>query len=106
MRIRRTLAFFLALAGAPALACDAPDDLDGTPWRLAVAKVKYLPATEAWAKLMERERNVVQYVVLLDEAKHLNGRCYWPVEIRAEGKVWKRFLVTPDGRTAIEDRRR
>lgn len=103
--MRIGLALALTLACAPALACEA-DDLDGAPWRLAVAKVKYLPATEAWAKLMERERNVVQYVVLLDEARHLDGRCYWPVEIRAEGRVWKRFLVTPDGKTAIEDRRR
>jgi hypothetical protein len=106
MRIGLALALILALACAPALGCEAPDDLDGTPWRIAVAKVKYLPETEAWAKLMERERTVVQYVVMLDAPRHLDGRCYWPVEIRAEGRLWKRFLVTPDGRSALEDRRR
>ena len=106
MRIGRALAALLSLAGAPALACEAPEDASGSTWRHAVARVKYLPETEAWADLMQRERNVVQYVVSLDEPKYVQGRCYWPVEIRAEGKVWKRFLVTPDGKTAIEDRPR
>ena len=28
-------------------------------------------------------------------------RCYWPVEVRAEGKLWRRYLVTPDGKNVL-----
>ncbi len=76
------------------------------PWRRAVAKVRYLPETEAWAALMTREGQLVQYVVLLDEPKRLDGRCWWPVDIRASGARWKRYLVTPDGTAMREDRSR
>ena len=105
MRNRSALAALLLIAApAGALACEMPDDLDGAPWRAAVARVKYLPETEAWARQKERERSVVQYVVLMDEPRYADKRCYWPVEIRSEGRLWKRFLVTRDGRSALEDR--
>jgi hypothetical protein len=106
MRSCRALPFLLAAFCAGALACETPDDLGGAPWRLAIARVKYLPEVEAWADAQQRERNVVQYVVLLDDPKHRDGRCYWLVEVRADGKLWKRFLVTPDGKTAIEEKAR
>ena len=96
-------ASLLAVAGS-ALACEVPDEGASTPWRRAVAKVRYLPEIETWAELQARERNVVQYVVLLDEPRRAGGRCYWPVEVRAAGKLWKRFLVTPDGNALREDR--
>ena len=92
------------VASAPALACEVPDEGGNTPWRRVVSKVKYLPETEAWAELMSRDRNLVQYVVSLDEPKQLGGRCWWPVEVRADGKLWKRFLVTPQGDAVREDR--
>ncbi|MEO8143618.1 MAG: hypothetical protein ABI654_05330 [Betaproteobacteria bacterium] len=92
-----------ALAALPAFACEIPDEGGNTPWRRAVSKVKYLPETEAWAESMTRERSLVRYAVSLDEPKRLDGRCYWPVEVRADGKLWKRFLVTPDGKAMIED---
>lgn len=85
------------LAAAPAFACEVPDEGGNTPWRRAVAKVRYLPDTEAMAAMQPREQGAVQYVVSLDEPQHLAGRCWWPVEVRVEGRVWKRFLVTPDG---------
>lgn len=96
-----------ALAGfaLPALACEVPDE-GNMPWRRAVAKVKYRAETEAWAEVTSHDRNLVQYVVLLDEPKHVAGRCYWPVEVRAAGKRWKRFLVTPDGQYVVEDQKR
>jgi hypothetical protein len=100
----KTFALLAALAAGPALACALPEEGGDTPWRRAVAKVKYLPETEAMAELQSRERNAVQYVVSLDEPKRLGGRCYWPVEVRIEGKLWKRFLVTPDGSALREDR--
>ena len=73
------------------------------PLRRAVSRVKYLPETEAWAELASRDRAVVQYVLSLDEPKHVAGQCYWTVEVRADGKLWKRFLVTPDGNRVMED---
>lgn len=102
-RLRLLVAATL-LAAAPALACEVPDEGAGTPWRRAVAKVRVLPEIETWAQSQARERKVVQYVVLLDEPRRAGGRCYWPVEVRAAGKLWKRFLVTPDGNALREDR--
>jgi hypothetical protein len=91
----------LALAAAPAAACQVPDE--GTaPLRRLVARVKYLPETEAWAELMSRTRTVVQYVVLLDEPQRIEGRCHWMVEVRAEDRVWKKFLVPGEGGPVIE----
>ena len=96
----------LAALAAPALACEVPDEGGDTPWRRAVSKVKYLPQTEAWAELQSRDRNLVQYVVLLDEPRRRDGLCWWPVEVRADGKLWKRFLVTPDGARIAEEGKR
>ncbi len=82
--------------GAPALACEYPDQ--GTmPLRRAVAQVKYLPETEAWASAQHEAGRVVHYALYLDEPKLLDGRCYWPVEVRAGATLWRRFYVTPDG---------
>jgi hypothetical protein len=94
-----------ALIAAPAWACEVPDEGGNTPWRRAVSKVRYLPETDAWAESMSREGTTVQYVVSLDAPRHVAGRCWWPVEVRAGGKLWKRFLVTPDGSAVREDRR-
>jgi hypothetical protein len=86
----------------PALACDIPDE-GGMPWRRAVSKVKYLPETKAMVDMMPRDGSSVRYVVLLDEPRHLAGRCWWPVEVRVDGRLWKRFLVTPRGNALRED---
>jgi len=104
--MRAALALAGLLAAAPALACSVPEDGGETPWRRAVAKVRHLPETEAMVELQVRDRNVVQYVVLLDAPRQVDGRCHWPVEVRVEGRLWKRFLVTPDGKRLIEDRAR
>jgi hypothetical protein len=101
-----TLALVLALTVPPAFACEVPDEGSNTPWHRAVAKVKYRPETEAMSDMMARNRNVVQYVVSLDEPRRLAGRCWWPVEVRVEGRLWKRFLVTPDGKGVREDKPR
>ena len=39
--------------------------------------------------------------VRLDAPVHQAGRCYWPVEVRADGKLWRRFLVSPDGKRLL-----
>jgi hypothetical protein len=90
----------LLLACAPALACEYPDE-GNMPLRRAVAQVKYLPQTEAWAASMHEAGAVVQYALRLDQPMQMNGRCYWPVEVRAAGKLWRRFYVTPDGKSVL-----
>ena len=102
-RVALLAAALVPLSALPSLACEVPDEGGNTAWRRAVSKVKYLPETEAWSQSMTLERALVRYVVSLDEPKRLNGRCFWPVEVRADGKLWKRFLVTPDGRAIRED---
>ena len=87
----------MLLACGPALACEYPDE-GNTQLRRAVAKVKYLAETEAWAASMHKSGAVVQYALRLDQPKHEQGRCYWPVEVRAGGKLWRRFYVSPDGK--------
>jgi len=103
---RLALLATLSCAAAAAPACEVPDEGGNTPWRRAVAKVRYLPEIEAWAEQMAREQAIVQYVVLLDEPRHASNRCWWPVEVRVGGKVWKRFLVTPDGSDVREEKLR
>jgi hypothetical protein len=95
------LGLSLALAAPPAAACELVDE-GGTLLRRLVARVKYLPETEVWAELMSRTRTVVQFVLLLDQPQRVEGRCHWPVEIRAEDRVWKRFLVPGEGGPVIE----
>jgi hypothetical protein len=87
----------LLLFSGGAIACNYPDE-GNMPLRRAISKVKYLPETEAWATATHGTGAVVQYALLLDEPKMQEGRCYWPVEVRAEGKLWRRFYVTPDGK--------
>jgi len=86
----------LLLFPLSAAACDYPDE--GTmPLHRAVTKVKLLPETEAWAAALHKEGTVVQYALMLDREWRKDGRCYWTVDARAEGKTWRRFYVTPDG---------
>jgi hypothetical protein len=64
-------------------------------------KVKLLPETEAWAKSMHETGAIVQYALLLDEPKQQKGRCYWPVQLRAGGTLWRTYYVSPDGRSVL-----
>lgn len=50
---------------------------------------------------MHKAGAVVHYALLLDQPRLDKGRCYWPVEVRAEGKLWRRFYVTPDGKDLL-----
>lgn len=71
------------------------------PLRRAVTKVQMLPEVDAWARAMEKNGVKPRYVVQLDEPVRDAGRCYWPVEVRADGKLWRRFLVSPDGKSIL-----
>ncbi|OGA61621.1 MAG: hypothetical protein A3G81_07240 [Betaproteobacteria bacterium RIFCSPLOWO2_12_FULL_65_14] len=93
--------FVLFLVSGGVLACNYPEE-GNMPLRRAVGKVKFLPETEAWASRVHKTGAVVQYALLLDQPKRDKGRCYWPVEVRAEGKLWRRFYVSPDGKTLLK----
>ena len=71
------------------------------PLRRAVTKVQMLSEVDAWARAAEKNGVKPQYVVLLDQPVREAGRCYWPVEVRAGGQLWRRFLVSPDGKSVL-----
>jgi hypothetical protein len=88
------------LFAMPAFGCEFPDE-GGMPLRRAVTKVQMLSEVDAWARAAEKNGIKPQYVVLLDEPVREAGRCYWPVEVRAGGQLWRRFLVSPDGKSVL-----
>lgn len=71
------------------------------PMRRAVTKVQMRKEVDAWAEQMRRTQVLVEYLVRLDAPVVQAGKCYWPVEVRAEGKLWRRYLVSPDGKRLI-----
>jgi hypothetical protein len=73
------------------------------PLRRAVSRVKFLPETQAWAASQHAAGVVVQYVLSLDREWHRRSRCYWTLEARARGETWRRFYVSPDGRTLLSE---
>src|SRR6185503_12391913 len=75
---RKVIGCLLAALALPALACEMPDEGN-------------MP--------MRRARVSVEYLVRLDAPVYRAGKCYWPVEVQADGKLWRRFLVTPDGKS-------
>ena len=87
-------ALALALAAGAAPACDVPGD--GTSLRRALLRVKYLPETELWEQ-QARKSAPVYYVLSLYEPIEREGRCYWPIEARTDGRLWHRFFATPSG---------
>jgi hypothetical protein len=96
----KVIGWLLAVLALPALACEMPDE-GNMPLRRAVTKVRMLGEVDAWAEHMRRSKISVQYLLRLDAPVHQDGRCYWPVEVRGEGKLWRRYLVTPDGRKIL-----
>ena len=99
--VSKVLLLLLAAVSLGAGACDYPDE-GNMPLRRAVSRVRYLPEIEAWASAVQRSGAVVQYALLLDQPRLERGHCYWPVEVRAEGRLWRRFYVSPDGRTLLK----
>ena len=71
------------------------------PLRRAVTRVELLPEVDQWHQSMVEKGVKPQYVVWLDEPVRQSNRCYWPVEVRAEGELWRRYLVTPDGKHVL-----
>jgi hypothetical protein len=98
--MREVIKILLFLFACSSLACDYPDE-GNMPLRRAVMRVQMLPEIDAWASAVHRTGVVTQYAVLLDQPVRHDGRCYWTVEVRAEGKLWRSFIVTPDGRSIL-----
>jgi hypothetical protein len=95
-------AALVAFAGHALADCRYPDE--GTmPLHRAVTRVKLLPETEAWASAEHKQGVVVQYALFLDRPHAARGRCYWTVEARADGRLWRRFFVTPDGKSLVRE---
>jgi hypothetical protein len=69
------------------------------PLRRAVTRVQMLPEAVSWQRERIEAGEPVQYRLLVEEETMLAGRCYWTVEVLAAGRVWRRFLVTPDGKS-------
>ena len=89
----------LALA-LPALACDYPDE-GNMPLRRALTRVQMLPETETWQRERRDAGDAVQFRLLLEETVILKKRCHWVVEALADGKLWRRFYVSPDGKSVL-----
>ena len=97
----RSLLAILGLALAvPGLACDYPDE--GTmPLHRALTRVKLLPTTEAWHRERIKQGESVQYRLHLEETRTVRGKCHWTVEAVAAGRLWRRFYVSPDGKSVL-----
>lgn len=92
----------LLLLPCSAAACVFPDE-GNLPLRRAVARVETHPAVDDWIREMRRQGVVTQVAVMVAESAYRRGRCYWPVEVRAGGALWRRYLVTPDGKRLIDE---
>jgi hypothetical protein len=86
----------------PGFACDYPDE-GGMPLRRAVTRVEMLPEVHEWHRSMVEKGAMPQYVVRLDDPVHKANRCYWRVEVRVAGELWRRYLVTPDGKSVVRE---
>jgi hypothetical protein len=87
----------LSATTLPGFACDYPNQ-GNMPLRRAVTRVEMQPEVHEWHRAMVEKGANPQYAVRLDQPVREAGKCYWPVEVRAEGKLWRRYLVTPDGK--------
>lgn len=99
--MRCVLAALLAVSFS-AGACDYPDE-GNLPLRRAATRVKMLPDTHAWTSEVHKTGAVVHYAVLLERTVLAGGRCHWTVEVSADGKLWQRFYVSPDGESVLAE---
>ena len=81
-------------------ACEFPDQ-GNMPLRRAVTRIEMLPEVHAWHRAMAEKGSKPQYVVRLDQPMRAAGKCYWPVEVRADGELWRRYFISPDGKKML-----
>ena len=96
----RTLLFLAAALPLPGLGCDYPDE-GNMPLRRALTRVQARADVQAWDREQRAAGAFVEYRLLLDETRQIRGKCHWTVEALSGGTVWRRFLVTPDGRSVV-----
>lgn len=89
-----------AITAQAADACEFPDQ-GNMPLRRAVTRIEMLPEVHAWHRAMVEKGSKPQYVVRLDQPMRAAGRCYWPVEVRADGELWRRYFISPDGKKIL-----
>src|SRR2546430_13456609 len=95
------VSMLLSSAGASSAAtCDYPDE-GNMPLRRALTRVQMLPESEAWQRERRDAGDTVQYRLLLEETRVVKNTCYWTVEALAEGRLWRRFYVSPDGKNRL-----
>ncbi len=92
----------LATGVANAADCTPPEEGD-KPFHRAAVRVKYLPEIETWSLQLAQRGAFVQYVLLLGKTLTSAGRCYWTLEVRAEGRLEHRFYVSPDGESVLAE---
>jgi hypothetical protein len=85
-----------------AAACDYPKD--GTVGlNRAIESVRKLPETETWQRERREAGEPVQFRLLLQKEAYFNRKCHWTVEALAKGELWRRFYVSPDGKSVLID---
>jgi hypothetical protein len=95
--MRSAIIIVLAALAQPGFACGYPDQ-GNMPLRRAVTRVEMVPEVAEWHREMVRKGVLPRYVVRLDEPQERAGKCFWTVEVHAEGSLWRRYLVSPDGK--------
>lgn len=73
------------------------------PLRRALTKVQMLPETESWLRERKAAGEPVQFRLLLEKEAYFNRKCHWTVEAVAKDEVWRRFYVSPDGKSVLID---
>ncbi|HWA36871.1 MAG TPA: hypothetical protein VG873_03320 [Burkholderiales bacterium] len=92
----------LLLVSAQAFGCSYPDE--GTmPLRRALTRIQMLPETVAWERARREAGELVQYELSLEDTLRKDRKCYWTVRATANGALWKRFYVTPDGKSVRKE---
>ena len=73
------------------------------PLHRALTKVKLLPETEAWQAEKRKAGEPVQFRLFLEKEAWFNRKCHWTVEAVAKDELWRRFYVSPDGKSVLID---
>ena|SRR5258708_7914489 len=102
-QLRATLLSVLLCSAGASTACDYPDE-GNMPLRRALTSVQMLPETDAWRRERRDAGDAVQFRLLLEETVFVRKRCYWTVEALAEAGLWRRFYVSPDGKSVLREK--
>ena len=85
-----------------AFACDYPDE-GNMPLRRALTRIQMLPETVEWERARRDAGDLVLYELSLQETLEKDHKCYWTVRVTSNGTLWKRFYITPDGKSVRKE---